>query len=660
MMETLTDIMDLINNLDLSEEKKKELKAGFQKNTPQLLVRDSSGRSLLHHAVSNNLFEVAKDLLKLALEHHKLKRLINAVDKEGKTALHLAAIQGLDELILLLGYWGCNFNKSDLQKNTALHLAVINNRPSVVKNLLLVSKFTIKTQLRNLQGETPKDLVFKYKKNLQAQTALAKALTTPADLFGRTPLHLAVINNNSNQMELHLNAGASVNEADNDGMTALHFAAQCGLTHAHILLFLTYQEDINMNQVDKDGNTALHKSVEAQEPESVKILVSAKRPVNKDIKNHAGLTAENLTHFARNKKMVAALKEALSSVQVTNALSEEYKSKLFNHEELATNYLDYLKQFLDPLAPSLRNIVEQQKLPRFYSMSTYFKINRPRRDSEKSPLDLTPLQVKEENSESNSIKALFLKAYERQDPREIAIFITEFQKNRAFLRQNIKEFMSTFQDKRAAKLILSAFELLQTDKEFILEQEKIIKDSTIDFYLNLLGSGLKKFFPPQELNYLESSVLLQISDSKYLPILASLLNGKIVKTQQDVEIDLKFLVYQILGLMEFLEPHEIMQFLMKLNPLLSNIQQLQSHFIVFILIGLYNFYGYDKINSFKETLELYFDACENKKIVFPLQKFSILSFRNDSLTSLFIDVKPTLLPFLSKKKTVLLKKSMIS
>ena len=253
--------------MKLSEsEKCKIIREAVIENPEVLNQKDSVGNGLLHHAVRKKLVNVAKLLLELGYP-------IDQISAQGKTALHVAAEKGWNHLILLLIYHGCNFNLVDDDYQSALHKAIIHNHADSVRTLLLASKFQIDKTLRTSAGNTAEDLLLKIT-DIKLQEAFAEAFTIPPNLFGRSALHLAVINNSIDLVRLHLSLGAFINEKDNEGNTPLSLAAQCG--HLQILLFLSRQDNIDMNAVDIEGNTALHKSIKEGMPNCVKILVSAK------------------------------------------------------------------------------------------------------------------------------------------------------------------------------------------------------------------------------------------------------------------------------------------------------------------------------------------------------------------------------------------------
>lgn len=85
---------------------------------------------------------------------------------------------------------------------------------------------------------------------------LCQDLINRYDLWGRTPLHIAVLKKNLRIARKLLSAGARVDLCDQDGRTVLHSAAEGG--DVAIVDFLLRIPHIPINQQDRFGLTALH------------------------------------------------------------------------------------------------------------------------------------------------------------------------------------------------------------------------------------------------------------------------------------------------------------------------------------------------------------------------------------------------------------------
>lgn len=103
--------------------------------------------------------------------------------------------------------------------------------------------------------------------------------------------------------ELLAQDGADVNESDEEGRTALHFA--CGYGEAECAkALLDAQADVNRK--DKNNNTALHYAAGYGQADMVKLLLDKK--ADKDIKNDDGKTAKEVAELNEQKDVLALFK----------------------------------------------------------------------------------------------------------------------------------------------------------------------------------------------------------------------------------------------------------------------------------------------------------------------------------------------------------------
>ncbi|EAX89618.1 hypothetical protein TVAG_256980 [Trichomonas vaginalis G3] len=102
---------------------------------------------------------------------------------------------------------------------------------------------------------------------------------------GETALHFAALNNNREIAELLISHGININEKDNNGQNALHIAA---LNNSKKTAKLLISHGININEKD-DGKTALHYSALNNSKETAELLIS--HGININEKDNNGKTA---------------------------------------------------------------------------------------------------------------------------------------------------------------------------------------------------------------------------------------------------------------------------------------------------------------------------------------------------------------------------------
>ena len=144
---------------------------------------DSNGKSALHYASQNGCLEAAKllleshsDQLKITSHnsHHNLTR-VNLRDEKGLVPLHVASTNGHFEVVEYLCCIGANIYAQDQRKRTALHFASLSGHEKTVQ--LLLEKGA----------------------NLEAQ-----------DKYGKTPLWVASLSGHEKMVQLLLEKGAKL------------------------------------------------------------------------------------------------------------------------------------------------------------------------------------------------------------------------------------------------------------------------------------------------------------------------------------------------------------------------------------------------------------------------------------------------------------------
>ena len=197
---------------------------------------------------------------------------INAKSFIGKTALHMAADYGKDEVVKTLINRGANINITDNDGLTPLMSATLLGHLTTVQALLSAPGIDINA--KSLIGKT--------------------ALQTAAD-YGKYEFVKALINK-----------GANINITDNAGVTPLISAAGWGhLTTVQALLSVP---GIDMNAKSLMGATALHMAARFGKDEVVKALIN--KGANVNITDNVGMTP----------LMTATLQGHLTTIQALSSI----------------------------------------------------------------------------------------------------------------------------------------------------------------------------------------------------------------------------------------------------------------------------------------------------------------------------------------------------
>ena len=111
-------------------------------------IEDSAGYTALHYAARKGHERVCEELLNSGAK-------VDAITRSGKaTPLHRAATQGHVTIVQLLMKRGADVNLQDADGLTALHRALISNKDSVSKILILKTNLDLTDKL----GRTPRQL----------------------------------------------------------------------------------------------------------------------------------------------------------------------------------------------------------------------------------------------------------------------------------------------------------------------------------------------------------------------------------------------------------------------------------------------------------------------------------------------------------------------
>eukprot|EP00794_Sanderia_malayensis_P000575 gene575-1234_t len=162
--------------------------------------------------------------------------LVNSTDKDYRTPLHYAALEGNIEALKILLENGAKPDFGDHEEKTPLHHAAEKGKPKCVEILC-------KTPHVDLNS---------------------------SDENGRMPIHLAAMKGNIRVIRILANMGAEIDARDDTKWTPLDYAAKEGFFKSVSLLL---ENDAPVDACDKNKNTPLHWSASNGHVECVNLLL---------------------------------------------------------------------------------------------------------------------------------------------------------------------------------------------------------------------------------------------------------------------------------------------------------------------------------------------------------------------------------------------------
>ncbi|XP_066577228.1 ankyrin repeat and death domain-containing protein 1A-like [Amia ocellicauda] len=259
--------------------------------------RNTSGLGLLHCAAAKGHLDIVQYILD-DLEDTSL----NQPDQFGRTPLLLAAEKGHLHTAQCLRHHGSNINMADKEGNRSIHLAARSGFSSVVYDLL----HDVDPDTKNQEGKTALHLAAEnghlwcveallssgcdvHALSSSGYTALHFAtershgevcrllLEGGAEVNTSTkvaPLHLAVVNNAPNIVQLFMEAGCDLNTRDRNKQTALHMAAEFRRLEIMEMLLIA---DADLDLRDKQGKTPLDVAIRGCFTNMVDVILKAER-----------------------------------------------------------------------------------------------------------------------------------------------------------------------------------------------------------------------------------------------------------------------------------------------------------------------------------------------------------------------------------------------
>ena len=239
-------------------------------------ARDKEGRTELHIAVMNGHFD---DVLKLIEQGADRE----AKDNNGYTPLHYAAAYHRTESLGLLAYvYKVDLDVMTKEGNPPLHMAAIAGNEQCIELLI---KYGANPDARTNEGATPLHLAAMGKTETAVALIQQGANLEAQDEDGETPLHMAAQMGKTETAVVLIQQGANLEAQDVYEDTPLHYAARRGNTETAMALI---QQRANPEAQDKDGRTPLHMAAQMGKTETAVALIQQR--ANPEAQDKGGRT----------------------------------------------------------------------------------------------------------------------------------------------------------------------------------------------------------------------------------------------------------------------------------------------------------------------------------------------------------------------------------
>ncbi|XP_062513799.1 uncharacterized protein LOC134189518 isoform X2 [Corticium candelabrum] len=239
---------------------------------------DGHGRSALMHAVYWNQVDCARVLLHEGAD-------VNQQTPDGSTVLHQCAYSGFPELIDLLLHHRADAHKTDKEGRCPLHWAT-NNSSSKVLTYLLDKVIDVNLNVRDRAEMTPLMWAAYNSQSAHVQALLERGTDVSlVDIDGMAAIHWSVYKNDTSCLKLLLTQESSCFR-DYKGKTVIHCAAELG--SASCIAIIMAVRPTSVDDTDNDGRTALHWAAACEKPEVIRTLLAGQG--NPNLCDHNGYT----------------------------------------------------------------------------------------------------------------------------------------------------------------------------------------------------------------------------------------------------------------------------------------------------------------------------------------------------------------------------------
>lgn len=284
-------------------------------------IKDADGHSPLHLAVENNLVSYVKGLLSTNIFSTSLSGVddIDAIDKNGESALFSAIRQGYDAIATELLESGASVSIQNIQGMTPLQLAKSIGRERMV--ILIEETIALRDadRIRTLNNALLENAAgfSRYEHSIQCFIDQGADINVRRELDDATALMLAASGRRFALTKITelVKAGADVNLQDAKGYTALMYAVEAKDVDA--VKFLC-ESGAKLETKNKDHRTALFLACTSQNPDVLDYLIQ--RGAEVDSRDQFHITPLNhATHYGHIDSMRLLLDAKAEVDAKTNA-----------------------------------------------------------------------------------------------------------------------------------------------------------------------------------------------------------------------------------------------------------------------------------------------------------------------------------------------------
>jgi ankyrin repeat protein len=253
---------------------------------------------------------------------------LSATSRIGNTPILGACSAGNIEVIDLLVDWGANIHDYNARGQCCLSIAMINGNFDLVR-YLLEKGVDINMAPESAQFDTVLHQQVRFGDAEKVAFILSLNPNAGAtNLYGQTPMHVAVIENKPEIVRLMSDAGVFIDPKERDARTPLHFAAtQDNATMAALLLEL----GANIESSDRQRQTPLHAAVVAGSMNAMNLLLE--KGADMKWRDRDGRDA---LHLAAIHQRMNCLEKLLALGADINTVDREQRTPLHNVMQVGT------------------------------------------------------------------------------------------------------------------------------------------------------------------------------------------------------------------------------------------------------------------------------------------------------------------------------------